>query len=1093
MADETKEDKVPKTSVETLPPSSTPDFFDTLEKKILKVWKEADVYAKMMKRKDGPLHRFMDGPPFVSSPHLHYGHILVSMVKSSLMYYMYMKGHRVQNRLGYDCHGLPMEFQANKHFGFPTNKQIREEIGLASFNGYCQALVDEYSGQWTGLFDRIGRLADYADTYKTRDFKFMESVWWVFKQLYDKGLVYRGVRVLPYSTTAGTSLSSFEAGENYQMRTDPSLFVKFRLVPQSEKEAPCDLVAWTTTPWTLLANQALCVNPDATYLRLKDKASGERWVVAEDGLPNLYPSLVPSKKKKEGASPNSLFEVEATFPGRVLEGRTYHPIFPFVPFGSTNHRVFADAFVKVAPGETAGTGVVHIAPGFGDEDFWLCQAKGVISSRGEGLFCPVDENGVMTSEVGAFGGLAWKDANAKVVAECLAAGSAIRMEPCTHSYPHCGRFGTPLIYRAVDSFFVEVTKLRDRLVAINKEVEWVPDHVGKKRFHDWISNARDWNVSRNRFYGTPIPVWVSDEGEMVCVGSVKELAERSGMDLDHLTDLHPEHLEGIEWTDEKGATFRRVTDVFDCWFESGSVPFAQHHFPFDSPDLFDGHSTLSDFICEGLDQTRGWFYTLQVLATALMDCPAFKHVICTGLVTSEGKKLSKRLKNYVDPREALETYGADALRLYLISSPLVRAEPLEFQPERIKDFSAKLIPWYEGFRFFIDHARLYTARSGRLVDPDGWMTSANLFDKWILSRLGRVVAAVEAGMGTYHIYQVFPHLLAFIEDLTNWYIKFNRDRFKNKFDNHHDYYAAMSTLLMAMKTFCRVMAPFTPFLAETMFQEMGHVFGKEHSSVLLETYPSSKDFCLDEGVEDQMAFLRTSVNLIRKFRETHTDSTFASVKYPIYQAHFYSDDERLDGWVTGLAPYFHGETNVLTLETSAGLPHVTYSFVPNHKTIGQTFRRERGKVLEGLASIPSDRVRGWMEGEELFLEGFDTPLKVDPSLARAKASVDAPAEDGKVWLFEDGVLVCLDIRKTEETDILFERNWLVRFLQEARKSAGLNPWDVVEFACVAPDSAKHLLNLVEEKMKSRVFQADGPLADVRDIGKDSWDRQWYLL
>ena len=617
-----------------------PDFAE-LEKRVLKFWEEDKTFEKSVHNRDGAAEFvFYDGPPFANGTP-HYGHIMVSYVKDVVARFQTMSGKKVERRLGWDCHGLPAEMSAEKLLGVSGRKQI-EEFGVEKFNNFCRQDVLKYSNIWVDMFKRIGRWVDFSHDYKTMDLPFMESVIHNFKDLYDKGLIYEDFRVLPYSWAAETPLSNFEVNQGYQDKTDTAITVLFKL------ENGMKILVWTTTPWTLPSNLMLAVGNDISYAVMEE--DGQKYVLAEALLGRYKQQL--AKAERVG-----------TLKGSELVGLSYEPMFPYFKHLKEKgaFRVLAGEFVSTED----GTGVVHIAPGFGQDDFEACRAY----DENFPVVCPVDEAGKFTAEVSDYAGKQVFEANEPVMQWLKQNGLLVKKEQYTHSYPFCWRTDTPLIYKAMSSWFVKVTDFRDEMVRLNQEINWVPEHIKDGRFGKWLEGARDWSISRNRFWGTPIPVWKSDDPKYPHVdvfGSIAEIREKTGIEV---TDLHKPYIDEVVYPNPADPTgksmMRRVSDVFDCWFESGSMPYAQVHYPFDNKEWFENHFP-ADFIVEAMDQTRGWFYTLTVLSTALHHKPAFKNCICTGLLMAEGgQKLSKRLKNYPDPAMVLDKIGSDTLRWFL--------------------------------------------------------------------------------------------------------------------------------------------------------------------------------------------------------------------------------------------------------------------------------------------------------------------------------------------------------------------------------------------------------------------------------------------
>ncbi|NOX50296.1 MAG: isoleucine--tRNA ligase, partial [Gammaproteobacteria bacterium] len=671
--------------------------FVEMEHEILEFWEDTGTFQQSLDNtKEKKPYIFYDGPPFATGlPH--HGHLVASTIKDIVPRYWTMNGRYVLRRFGWDCHGLPIEHEIDKQLGMSAQQAV-EKLGVAGYNNECRSIVQRYVSEWRHTITRLGRWVDFDNDYKTMDLSYMESVWWVFKQLWDKGLIYQGVKVMPISTELGTPLSNFEASSNYVDVQDPAVTVLLKL-----QEQDAYLAVWTTTPWTLPSNLAVCVGDDIEYALVHDAETAKDIYIAVERL-----------------AAYGEFEVKARVMGKGLVGLSYQPLFPYF----TDQQA-QGAFVVVSDGYVttqSGTGLVHQAPAFGEDDNRVLKEHNI-----EAFACPVTLQGIFTEEVPDFVGQHVKDADKEIIKYLKNAGVLYRQDVIQHSYPYCYRSDTPLIYRAIPSWYVNVTAVQQRLVAANEQVHWVPEHIKQGRFGNWIEGAVDWAISRNRVWGTPLPIWINDvTGAAVCVGSIEELASYTGITLD---DLHREHVDVLEFQlDGEEGVYRRVEEVLDCWFESGSMPYAQLHYPFENEDVF----FPAEFIAEGLDQTRGWFYTLTVLAAAIYDKPAFKNVIVNGMVMAQdGKKMSKRLRNYTAPDELMEKYGADALRLYLINSGLVRGEEQRFTDAGVRDMARRaLLPWYNAFSFLKTYAGI-----------DGWSPDKglhfgdNVLDQWIMSRL----------------------------------------------------------------------------------------------------------------------------------------------------------------------------------------------------------------------------------------------------------------------------------------------------------------------------------------------------------------------
>ena len=806
--------------------------FPEMEKNILRFWEDDKTFEKSVHNRDGAAEFvFYDGPPFANGTP-HYGHIMVSYVKDAVARFQTMNGKKVERRLGWDCHGLPAEMSAEKQLGVSGRKQI-EAYGVEKFNNFCRTDVLKYSGIWVDMFKRIGRWVDFNHDYKTMNLPFMESVIHNFKELYDKGLVYEDYRVLPYSWAAETPLSNFEVNLGYQEKTDNAITVMFTL------ETGQKILVWTTTPWTLPSNLMLAVGKDIDYAVMNE--NGQDYIIAEARLGSY-------KKQLERAV------LVKKIKGAELLGLGYEPMFPYF-------RHFKDkgAF-KVLSGEFVstedGTGVVHIAPGFGQDDFEVCRAY----DDNFPVACPVDEAGKFTAEVSDYAGMQVFETNEPIMQWLKTNGLLVKKEQYTHTYPFCWRTDTPLIYKAMSSWFVKVTDFRDDMVKNNQQINWIPGHIKDGRFGKWLEGARDWSISRNRFWGTPIPVWKSDNPQFPRIdvfGSIAELKEKTGVEV---TDLHKPYIDEVVYPnpdDPSGKTMmRRVSDVFDCWFESGSMPYAQIHYPFDNKEWFEKHFP-ADFIVEAIDQTRGWFYTLTVLSTALFNKPAFKNCICTGLLMAEGgQKLSKRLKNYPDPNDILETIGSDALRWFLISSPVLKGGNVAVDKEGkeiAKAARKALIPFWNAYYFFT----LYANAEG--IKAQEISHSSDVLDSYILAKLKVLAATVRQEMETYEIARACAAIEDFLEILNNWYIRRSRARFWDGSD-----LSSFNTLYTVLVNIAKIAAPLMPFMCEFVYKGLT---GGE--SVHLQDVPDLSAIAGNDKLITQMDMVRAISSVAKAIREEH--------------------------------------------------------------------------------------------------------------------------------------------------------------------------------------------------------------------------------
>lgn len=1016
------------------------------EQKIAEFWKTHQIPAKVYNvHKNDEKFYFMDGPPFVSSDSLHMGHILVGDAKSTILLYKSMNEFNTQYRLGFDCHGLPSEMAVNKRLNLSSNQDI-EKFGIDKYNAECKKMINEYSTAWKPVYDSIGRWADFDTAYKTMDTPFMESVWHVFKQLWEKNLVYRGYRIMPYSTACSTPLSNFEAGQCYADKKDKAIYVKFPIINKENTS----FIAWTTTPWTLPAHLMLCVHPQGKYIELIDKL-GNKYIIVEGSEIKLF---------KEGE-----YKIINTYMGLELKDTEYTQPFSYYENYRKRgcFRVICDTFVDISG--SVGTGIVHIAPGFGEDDFQVCVKNNIIDSVKVGEVCPVDDQGKYTDIIKDYSGIYVFDANLDIIKYLKTNKLIIKTEEFTHSYPFCWRSDTPLIYKAVSSFFVAVTKIKDQLIANNNKINWVPETVGKNRFGEWLNNIRDWGVSRSRYFGTPIPVWASDDGEeLICVGSLQELSELTG--IEKFDDIHREFVDNLTIPSQMGkGVLHRVSDVFDCWFESGAVPMGQNHYPFENTHIFDNREYLYDFICEGLDQTRGWFYTLLVLSTALFNKPAFKTVLCTGLILDkDGKKMSKRYGNFVNPIEVINKYSADAVRLYLLSSPAVKAEPLMFNEDDIKKISRSYIQCINCYKFVVEHVHMYTNYQYEFPKD-----LSNIMDIWIMNQTGQLIKNINGLMNEYQLSKVLYLLLDYIENLTNWYIKFNRERFKNKFGIKSQK-NALDTACTVLNAFTKIIAPFAPFLSEELYCKLvPYIPDETKESVHLCVYPKPEQFGENTNILTKMHRLQSISKIVRRLRSKRSAG---SNKIPICRVIISTSDVKYLEDLTEVKQYIYDELNCLNIEFRN---NYNYKFVLDSQS---QLKKKAGKYYEKvkskLAEFNSDILRKYYIGKiqklgivvnntEIIFERNE--LNVYPILSDC---TDIQST------YEDGVLVIVDNDITIEVKEIHLERLFNRAIQDLRKRSGLKVWQKINVYYQSDseymmDIIKKHLNRLEDATNNKFY------------------------
>uniref|UniRef100_A0A673ME19 Isoleucine--tRNA ligase, cytoplasmic n=1 Tax=Sinocyclocheilus rhinocerous TaxID=307959 RepID=A0A673ME19_9TELE len=1020
--------------VEVVPESI---HFPSEEERILQLWLDKDCFQECLKQsKNRPRFTFYDGPPFATGlPH--YGHILAGTIKDIVTRFAHQNGFHVERRFGWDCHGLPVEYEIDKALNIRGPEDVAK-MGIAEYNKQCRSIVMRYANEWETSVRRMGRWIDFRNDYKTLYPWFMETVWWVFKQLYEKGLVYRGVKVMPFSTACNTPLSNFEAHQNYKDVQDPSVIVTFPLL----EDETVSFLAWTTTPWTLPSNLALCVSPDFIYVKVK-------------GALHLSITIVL------GMHRNEMCFCLYRFPGKTLKGKKYKPLFEyFIKCKESGaFSVVVDNYVR----DDDGTGVVHQAPYFGADDYRVCMDYKIIQ-RDSAPICPVDSSGVFTAEVTHFAGQYVKDADKNIIKWLKENGRLVSSSSFKHSYPFCWRSDTPLIYKAVPSWFVRVEHMVEKLLDNNSKCYWVPEFVREKRFGNWLRDARDWAVSRNRYWGTPIPLWVSDDyEEVVCVGSTAELEELTGAKV---SDLHRESIDGLTILSRCGkGQLKRVSEVFDCWFESGSMPYAQVHYPFENRREFED-AFPADFIAEGIDQTRGWFYTLLVLSTALFGKPPFKNVIVNGLVlASDGQKMSKRKKNYPDPSLIVQSYGADALRLYLINSPVVRAENLRFKEEGVRDvLKDVLLPWYNAYRFLVQNIQRLQKEAAVefLYNESTVSVSDNIMDKWIQSFTQSLIQFFRDEMGAYRLYTVVPKLVKFVDMLTNWYVRTNRRRLKGE-SGTEDCMRALETLFSVLFSMCRLMAPFTPFITELMYQNLCHLIDpasveeKDTASIHYLMLPHVRESLIDKRIESAVSQMQSVIELGRVIRDRKT----LPVKYPLKEVLVIHQDPEALRDIQSLQKYILEELNVrqLTLSTDKDKYGIRLRAEPDHMVLGKRLKGAFKSVTASIKELKSAELEIFQRTGSIVVDGHE--LHEDD--LRLMYSFDQTSGTPSQYEAHSDaqVLVLLDVTPDQSMQDEGVAREVINRIQKLRKKGHLVPSDEITVYYSSQPAGEYLDKVIQ--------------------------------
>ena len=975
--------------------------FPAIERSVLDRWnKEGTFRQSITARPENDEYVFYDGPPFANGlPH--HGHLLTGYVKDVVPRYQTMRGKRVDRRFGWDCHGLPAEMETEQELGVSGRAAITE-FGIETFNASCRESVLKYTSEWQETVTRQARWVDFENDYKTMDLSYMESVMWAFKQLWDKGLIYKAFRVMPYSWGAETPLSNFEIrlDDATRPRQDPAITVWFQLkepeISELSAGLPTRLLAWTTTPWTLPSNLALAVGPEIEYVLVE--ALNARWILSSDCL-DKYSEQLPN------------YKIIQTLTGSSLVGLSYEPIFDFFADRDDAFRVLPADFVDTSE----GTGVVHMAPGFGEDDQLVCEAN-EIEIRDA---VPVDDQGRFTDKVKNWSNENVFDANPQIIQHLKDLGKVLRHDTYEHNYPHCWRTDTPIIYKAISSWYVEVTKIRGRLQEINQEINWVPDHVKDGRFGQWLAGARDWSISRNRFWGSPIPVWVSDNPDYPrtdVYGSLDELEADFGVRPDDLHRPFIDELTRPNPDDPSGnSTMRRVPEVLDCWFESGSMPFAQVHYPFENKDWFEEHFP-ADFIVEYINQTRGWFYTLHVLAGALFDRPAFQNVICHGILLAEdGNKLSKRLRNYTEPTEIFDSQGSDALRWYLMSTNIVRGGDTRISDTGIDDVTRQvLIPIWNAYSFFTLYANVDDHQAAVRVD------SSHLLDRYLLAKTRSLVASTTLALDAYDLPGAASEIQLFIDALNNWYIRRSRDRFWGPEGGGQGDPEAYDTLYTVLTIFTRIAAPFLPMIMDEIYGGLTN-----GDSVHLEPWPSVEELPEDSGLVQRMDQIREAASTALRLRE----DAGLRVRLPLTSVTVAGKNApELNEVADLLAEEINVHNVILTDEIG---DFATMTLKPNGNILGPRLGSDVQKVFvaakEGNWSFLEDNS---IEIAGHILESHEYDMALEPADPTTTASLKS-----------NDAVVILDTKVTPELEAEGSARDLIRTIQQARKDSDLEVTD----------------------------------------------------
>ncbi|MCL2055242.1 MAG: isoleucine--tRNA ligase [Oscillospiraceae bacterium] len=1015
--------------------------FAAREKDTLAFWQENKIFEKSIeKRKSAPPYVFYDGPPTANGmPHI--GHVITRVFKDMIPRYRTMKGYMVPRKAGWDTHGLPVELEVEKLLGLDGKEQI-EEYGLEPFIAKCKESVWKYKGLWEDFSEIVGFWADMDDPYVTYHNEFIESVWWSLKQIWDKGLLYKGFKIVPFCPRCETPLSSHEVAQGYKDVKERSAIVRFKL-----KDEDAYILAWTTTPWTLPSNVALCVNPDENYVKIKTGA--HVYYLAE--------ALVPSVIEDE-------YEVIANFKGRELEHKEYQPLFNFVNPDEKCWFVTCGEFVTLSD----GTGVVHIAPAFGEDDANIGRKYGLpfvqlVNTRGE-----------MTAETD-WAGTFCKDADRLIIKALEEKGLLLSAPNYEHSYPHCWRCSAPLIYYARDSWFIKMTAVREKLISNNNTINWIPENIGKRRFGDWLENVQDWGISRNRYWGTPLNIWECECSHLHSVGSVEELKSMSDNCPDNI-ELHRPFIDAVTIKCEKcGGEMKRVPEVIDCWYDSGAMPFAQHHYPFENKELFESEFP-ADFICEAVDQTRGWFYSLLAISTLIFDKAPYKNVIVLGHVQDkDGQKMSKTKGNAIDPFDALTTYGADAVRWYFYtnSAPWL---PSRFHGKAVIEGQRKFMgTLLNTYAFYVLYAEIDQFDPHKYAAID--CSQIGMMDKWLLSRLHSMIKAVDINLENYKVPEAARALENFVDELSNWYVRRCRERYWAS-GMEQDKINAYLVLHNALVWTAKAAAPMLPFMAEDIYQNLVRSFKDEAhpESVHLCGFPVYDDDMVDAVLEKKMDAVLKIVTLGRAARNA------AGVKnrQPL-SVIYISAGAELDGECAGIVKDELNIKNIIFTDDTSGF--VSYSFKPQLKTLGPKYGKQLGEIREKLANLDGTKAKAELDSSnslKLSLSGGEAQLSEEDLL------IETVQKEGFHSLTENGVTVVIDINLTKE---LIEEGFvreIISKIQTMRKEADFNVTDNINIYAAGSEKVIDIMRSNAAVIQSETLALNIELGTVQGFAKE-WD------
>ena len=1040
---------------------STKLDFTSREEKVLKFWKENEIFEKSIEeKKDLPTYTFYDGPPTANGkPHI--GHVLTRVIKDMIPRYQTMKGHKIIRKAGWDTHGLPVELEIEKELGIDGKEQI-EAYGLDPFIRKCKESVWKYKGMWEEFSNKVGFWADMDNPYVTYHNTFIESEWWALKKIWDDGLLYKGFKIVPYCPRCGTPLSSHEVAQGYKTVKERSAVVRFKVIGEDAY-----FLAWTTTPWTLPSNVALCVNPDENYCKVK-AADGYTYYMAEALLDKVLGGMAEKLVKEEKiAEGTPAYEILETYKGKELEGKEYEPLFEctkeyVAKLPQKGHYITCDSYVTMSD----GTGIVHIAPAFGEDD----------ANVGRKYDLPfvqfVDGKGDMTKET-PYAGLFVKDADKPVLVDLEKAGLLFDAPKFEHEYPHCWRCDTPLIYYARDTWFIKMSAVKDRLVKNNNTVNWIPEGIGKGRFGAWLENVQDWGLSRNRYWGTPLNIWECSCGKRHAIGSIEELKSMSDNCPDDI-ELHRPYIDAVTITcPDCGGEMKRVPEVIDCWFDSGAMPFAQWHYPFENQDIFEDNFP-ADFISEAVDQTRGWFYSLMAISTLLFDKAPYKNVIVLGHVQDkDGQKMSKSKGNAVDPMDALNKYGADAIRWYFYSNSAPWL-PNRFHEDAVVEGQRKFMgTLWNTYAFYVLYANIdefdptkYTLEYDKL----------SVMDKWLLSKLNSMVKSVDDNLGNYRIPEATKALAEFVDDMSNWYVRRCRERYWAK-DMPQDKINAYMTLYTALVTLCKAAAPMIPFLTEDIYQNLVRTVDKNApESIHLCDFPEVNESMIDPELEASMDEVLKVVVFGRAARNTANIKSRQPIANMYIKAAKTLDDYFVD--------ILRDELNVKNVEFKEDLSAFTaYSFKPQLRTVGPKYGKHLNAIKEYLANVDGNKAMSELKANGVIkFTADDTEI----ALAEEDLLIDVAKMEGYVTEGDNYVTVVIDTTLTPE---LIEEGYVrevISKIQTMRKDSDFQVTDRIKVYVTGNAKIAEVMEKNADEIK-RVVLGDAFVMDAACDNSKEWN------